>query len=63
MEIKTTKIKYIHLLSKKVIPEQRNDYDCGMIVCMVRKSHYNSLHTVIMHCRLNLHLDIFLTNS
>ena len=32
MEIKTTKLKYIHLLSKKVIPKQRNDYDCGMIV-------------------------------
>ena len=52
MEIETIKLKYIHLLSKKVIPKQRNDYDCGMIVCMVRKSHYSSLHIVIMHCKL-----------
>ena len=49
MAIKTNKLKYIHSFSKKEIPKQRNDYDCGMLVCMVRKSHYTSLNIVIMH--------------
>lgn len=34
MAIKTNKLKYIHSFSKKEIPKQRNDYDCGMLVCM-----------------------------
>ena len=66
MEIQINEFRYIHSFPKKEIPNQRIDYDCGMYVCMVRKSHYNSLHIVIIHCKsaiVHLHLDVFLTNS